>query len=823
MKFSRLLALLIPVLLADSVLTAQETAPRPNLSVELLYAADFGPQPTAASPDDPIPDGDRCYPTAIQFVRTDSEGTKRLFASMPIPPEPLATEKDGAVTLQTDRYRLTVSPAADSPFLLLNIQPVSGGADRPLEKLVLPPIRFEETPSEKLRTFGTGGLLPFEKCQGSYAFLGLVDPDTNAGLLAGWLTDRQGSGLFFAEQEGGTASITSQIDYGAWSAPAEPGAGETMALGLFDDLRDGLEAYGEELARWNSVRLKPAPCGYCTWYSDKNGGCGTEESTAEFAKIAAEKLVPYGMDFFQIDDGWQLGAGTNGPRKNFTAHNPEGPYRSGLKKTADRLKSFGLTTGIWFMPFSGNYDDPWYADKQNLFVRSAIDYPPEGEKNTRRFSNIDQKKDAPYETFWGGTCLDMSNPEAREYVADEVRRIAGEWNCRYFKIDGLWTGAAIEQLYVNDEYLPDDIGKQKFFDPALSNIEVYRLGLETVRKAAGDDVFILGCNVSQNMRVMNASIGFVDAMRIGPDNGASWEGICRGPWRATNRYFYNGRVWWNDPDPVYVRDEIPLSHAQTIASWAAISGQLYAFSDWLPDLSDERVNVLRRTMPNHQRKTVRPVDLFTSDLARVWVLTDPAVDGVRPARYVVGIFNWNENQAESFRLSAEKLGLEKADSYAVYDFWGDRFMTDGGSGVPVDVTVPPASCLILAVRPITDSRPVLLSTSRHVTQGILDVDVELWHPEIKTLDVGMLGIGINPEKSALTEDIPYQLRIWRPGPAEEIGLANSVPPDMGPCDIESEPAGTGTLYRITLPRLEKLDPSQKQVIIGVLFPRRESL
>ena len=815
---------LLPVLFSVFPLTARESASEISLSLELYYAADFGPQAVPSSPDEPIPDGDAVRPAEIRLMKTDPDGKAGLFASIPIPPETIAVENDGGVTLRNDTYSLTVSPGKEEPFFLLEAEPIGGGP-KPLDKITLPPIRYKAA-AERLRAFGTGGLTPLGGRRGSYAFLGLVDPETNAGLLAGWLTSRHGSGVFFCGEDELDASITGQIDYGAWQVPEKAGIGEVMVLGVFDDLRDGLEAYGDALARWNGVRLKPAPCGYCTWYSDKNGGCGSEETTAEFAKIAAEKLVPFGMTFFQIDDGWQLGAGTNGPRKNFTSHDPKGPYHSGLKETADRLGALGLTTGIWFMPFSGNYDDPWYSDRQDLFVRSAIDYPSDGEKNTRRFPSIDQKKGAPYETFWGGTCLDMSNPKTRQYVTDEVNRIVRDWNCRYFKIDGMWTGAGIEQLYVNDEYLPDDIGKQKFFDPALSNMEVYRLGLETVRKAAGDGVFILGCNVSQNMRVMNASIGFVDAMRIGPDNGASWEGICRGPWRATNRYFYNGRVWWNDPDPVYVRDEIPLSHAQTITSWAAISGQLYAFSDWLPDLSDERINVLRRTMPNHQRKTARPVDLFTSDLARVWVLTDPAVDGVRPARYAVGIFNWNENQAESFRIPAEKLGLEKADSYAVYDFWGDRFITDGGPGVPVDVTVPPASCLILAIRPITDSRPILLSTSRHVTQGILDVDVEFWNPalpENKMPDTAMLGIGINPEKSALTEELPYQLRVWRPGPAEEIGLAYSVPPNMGPCTIEPEPAGNGTLYRITLPRIEKFNPDQKQVIIGVLFPRRESL
>ena len=791
MKFVPFLLLAAAGLFLGETAAAQESDAQPTLSVALYRSAD--PEP----------------PAAVRFVRTEPGGDAQVFASMTIPSGTLASEKDGRVVLQTAGYRLTASPSGDSPFLLLDVQPVSDGAQTRLDKITLPPIRFETAAPETLRAFGSGGLSPLDARRGSYAFLGLVNPETNAGLLAGWLTGRKGSGVFFAE--GGTerASIAGQIDYGALPLPAESDAGETMILGIFDDLRDGLEAYGDALARRNGVRLKPAPSGYCTWYCNKNGGCGTEESTAEFAKAAAEKLVPYGMDFFQIDDGWQLGAGTNGPRKNFTAHDPKGPYHSGLKKTADRLASLGLTTGIWFMPFSGNFDDPWYADKQDLFVRSAIDYPLPGETNTRRFPSIDQKKDAPYESFWGGTSLDMSNPKTREYVADEVSRIVKEWNCRYFKIDGLWTGAAIEQLYVNDEYLPDDIGSQRFFDPALTNIEVYRLGLETVRKAAGDDVFILGCNVSQNMRVMSASIGYVDAMRIGPDNGASWEGICRGPWRATNRYFYNGRVWWNDPDPVYVRDEIPLSHAQTITSWAAISGQLYAFSDWLPDLSDERINVLRRTMPNHQRKTARPVDLFTSDLARVWVLTDTAAENRLPRRDVIGIFNWNGTDAESFRLSAETLGIPEAKEYVLYDFWGDRFLSGGGSAGAIDISVPPASCLIAAARPVTDDRAILLSTSRHVTQGIIEIEKETWDQKTETL-----AIEIDPLKGALAEELPYQLRLWRPGPAQNVAVVLSNGENAR---AEAEEAGRGTLYRVTLPRLSRADAEKGLFRVEAVF------
>ena len=473
------------------------------------------------------------------------------------------------------------------------------------------------------------------------------------------------------------------------------------------------------------------------------------------------------MDFFQIDDKWQLGESKNGPNKNFTGVRPDGPYKSGLKKTAETLSDAGLLCGLWYMPFSGNFDDPWFADKQDLFVRSAIDYPAPGEKNTRTYPSINQKKGAPYETFWGGTCLDATNPKTIAYIEEVTRRIAQEWNVGYFKVDGLWTGMGIEQLYVNDGYKPDDIGQQIFFDPAKTNIEAYHAGCAAVRRAAGDDVFILGCNVSQNMRMMLPSVGFVDAMRIGPDNGSDWKGICAGPWRASNRYFLNGRVWWNDPDPVYVRDSIPLSHARVITSWAALTGQLYAFSDWLPSLSEERVNVLRKTIPAHGLTSARPVDLFSSEMARVWTLTALAPNAKpEEVRTVVGLFNWNENESAEFSLSPEKLGLvretsdgEKITEYAVYDFWEEKYGKSFGSGLPngdLTVTVPAASCAILSVRPML-KRPALLSTSRNITQGIYEVVSEEWNAEEKTLTAA-----VDPKKAALAEELPYALRLIAP-------------------------------------------------------------
>jgi len=62
--------------------------------------------------------------------------------------------------------------------------------------------------------------------------------------------------------------------------------------------------------------------------------------------------------------------------------------------------------------------------------------------------------------------------------------------------------------------------------------------------------------------------------------------------------------------------------------------------------------------------------------------------------------------------------------------------------------VPPQSCRVIAVRAAT-GHPVLVSTSRHVTQGIVDVLGEKWSSSAKTLSGTSQVIGGDP----------YELRI----------------------------------------------------------------
>ena len=179
-----------------------------------------------------------------------------------------------------------------------------------------------------------------------------------------------------------------------------------------------------------------------------------------------------------------------------------------MKAAADNLRRLGLTPGIWFMPFAGTYIRSRSSQShQDWFAKTA-----------------DGK---PFETAWGGTCLDMTQPGAREYLRGVVHRIAHEWGYRLFKMDGLWTGTATRQMYVNNGYKDDQHRRGRLHDPDKTQHRgLPRRAEAGPRETAGPDVFLLGCCVPQNMRSFGGAFGLLDAMRIGPDTGAGHIGAA---------------------------------------------------------------------------------------------------------------------------------------------------------------------------------------------------------------------------------------------------------------------------------------------------------
>ncbi len=569
--------------------------------------------------------------------------------------------------------------------------------------------------------------------EGSYVWLALAEPVSRNGVVAGWLTHDRSSGVIFTGIEDGKVIIKPRADYGRLTIP--PGAQvpmELFAVGLFEDARFGLEAFADALATVYEIKLPPQPSGHCTWYHGKSSN---EKALPVLAEFAHKELLPFGYEFIQIDDGWQCGVGRNGPAKDFSGCRSPGPYGTeGMKGAADMLKRNGFTPGLWLIPFAGTWDAPEFEKRQHWFVKR------------------DDNK--PYVVKWGGSCLDMTHPEVQSYLHDIVKRIVHEWGYTYLKLDGLWTGLATGMVYVNDKYREDNLGNAVFHDPKQTNVEAYRKGLKIVRETAGDKTYILGCNVSQNMRTFGASIGLVDGMRVGPDNDSQW--LLRGEYRllagvrtGTRNYFMHRRVWHNDPDPVYVRVSIPTEHARLICSWAALAGQLTVASENLQKLPTERLDMLRRIMPAHQA-TARPVDFFEEPLARIWLVTDTK-SNVR--RDVVGLFNWDDADY-SFNYSLKRAGLDAA-SYVAFDYWENRLVESVRE--KFIFTLPPQTCKVLALRPEA-GHPQLVSTSRHVTQGMIDIVEEQWDAKTSCLS------GI----SRVVANDRYELRVVLPAAGKPI-------------------------------------------------------
>jgi len=102
-------------------------------------------------------------------------------------------------------------------------------------------------------------------------------------------------------------------------------------------------------------------------------------------------------------------------------------------------------------------------------------------------------------------------------------------------------------------------------------------------------------------------------------------------------YFLHNRLWHNDPDCLMLRDPLTLDQARAWGSSIAVNGQLNIVSEWLPGLPADKLDIIKRSIPNHGL-CARPVDPFEKDPAQIWHLTAGAG---QQRKDIIGFFNWD--------------------------------------------------------------------------------------------------------------------------------------------------------------------------------------
>ena len=156
------------------------------------------------------------------------------------------------------------------------------------------------------------------------------------------------------------------------------------------------------------------------------------------------------------------------------------------------------------------------------------------------------------------------------------------------------------------------------------------------------------------------------------------------------------------------------------------------------------VELLRRVYP---AVDIRPLDLFpTERYKRVW---DLKIDHLGRQYDVVGVFNFNQGKTERVFLRWSDLGLPAGKLVHVFDFWNKDYLGAWEGGMLVETA--PTSCRVLTLLP-ADDRIQLISTSRHITQGWVD---------LAALNASASGDTFKGTSRVIRND-PYELRFAFP-------------------------------------------------------------
>ncbi|MHC5112102.1 MAG: NPCBM/NEW2 domain-containing protein [Planctomycetota bacterium] len=477
------------------------------------------------------------------------------------------------------------------------------------------------------------------------------------------------------------------------------------------------------------------PSGWCSWYYYYQEI--TAEEVLANARWIARHLASYGARYVQIDDGWQgVGHGL-GDNRDWTTIDKRFKV-PGMKGLASSIQSMGLEAGLWLAPHGQSNEK--VARDSGAFLFEA-----DGSSASR--------------TWEGDFLVDPSAPRTLEYLRNLFTNLR-DWGYSYFKIDGqpivLTEYERTMGLIDSDTTSSDSTTSD---DTARLAAMHYRETLNTIRDAIGKESYLLGC-----WGIPLAGAGIFNGSRTAGDIFPGWAGFLVANDAIQQWNFLHNITWYCDPDVLVVRPPLTMGMARAWATIQGLSGQALLTSDRLPDLPPARVEILKRVYP---AVDIRPLDLFRPKNPRkpIWDLKiahhlGAADDTANLRSYdVVGLFNFSDRLAENRHISWESLGLDAEQRYHVYDFWQQTYLGSWAKGVFLEIA--PADVRVITLVP-EENRPVLVSTSRHITQGWVD---------LLDLNYGLKrGLPCLRGRSRVIGGDPYSLTIGLPRAGPTFGL-----------------------------------------------------
>ncbi len=486
---------------------------------------------------------------------------------------------------------------------------------------------------------------------------------------------------------------------------------------------------------WKYKPNGATPAGWCSWEAYRRDV--TEENITGAAQFFAKELKAYGLEYIQIDDGFQ---------KMPVPYDPDKPLADNWLETNERFPSghAGVCAGIRQHGF-----------KPGIWMSASVfneEYPS---KNSEHF--LKDETGTVLKGQWINYVLDCKPETLAKHIKPLYAGLR-EAGYEYIKIDQirhlLYDG--LHEM-VRRGLMTNDEARQRF-----------RSYLEATRGSLGRDIYYLA-----SWGVMPEVIGLVDACRIATDANPTWPKV-RMQIAETARWFHTQRILFvNDPDHICARTRIEW--ARTLISLVSLSGGLFMLSDPIESYDEDRLTIIKKCLPPLPVVTAETGGLDMHYSAFPWTKqhgfeykasiennvfdipdeeayhiagTSRTINDAHPlsSLWAFHIAKQQEHWCVVLRaavvplsmavLRLEDCALARDREYLVFDFWAQKYL-----GIVTKTMEVPAlklgECQALCFRE-AKSHPQFLASSRHVSMDAVSVQKQTWNNA--TLTVSLTGV-----------------------------------------------------------------------------------
>ena len=419
--------------------------------------------------------------------------------------------------------------------------------------------------------------------------------------------------------------------------PGESIPSERLMFAAGGDYHSQLEIYGAVIRELHHSRVSADNLlGWWSWTAFYTKI--TQGSALTNAEWLAEHLEVLGFDYFHFDLGYAYA------RSEYATPNAS-QFPLGMWDLTHRICRLGLKVGVWTAPFEVGERAWIYQHHKDWLVHN-----PQGKP-----ISIGKAEEVEGERLF---VLDVTHPDAQDYLRRTYRALVREWGVRYIKLDFM-DNTAIEGYYHR---------------PNTTALEAQRIGLEIIRKTVGDEVLL-----DKDGSPMLNPVGLVDEGRVSQDTGHAFLRSKEAEPGIAARYYMHRNFFVDDPDAFTVSRQLleertiqaplTLNEAQVSIALAALSGGMYEIGDDLTVLGSdpERVALVKNPDLLAMAKLGRaalPLDLLTyadkDEQPSVFLLRED------PRQSILAVFNWTE-QPSSHSFVFSDLKLSPKHSYEFVD------------------------------------------------------------------------------------------------------------------------------------------------------------